>query len=85
MTMHLVRQSAKSVPWVDEETLMPIGKQDSTGHDVGPRTSKSSSLSEESGSMILRVYCAAERFGKPGPFHFKSKAHAEEEEVPEDE
>ena len=40
MTMHLAHQSARSVPWVDEETLAPIGKQDSTSHDVGPRTSK---------------------------------------------
>ena len=30
---------------------MPIGEQDSTGHDIGSRTSKSSSLSEEPGSM----------------------------------
>ena len=35
--------------------------------------------------MILRGYYGAERFGKPGPFHFKPKAYAEEEEVPEDE
>ena len=62
MTMHLVHRSAKSMPWVDEETLTPIGKQDSTGHDVSPRTSKSSSLSEELGSMILRGYCGPRRF-----------------------
>ena len=62
MTMHLVCRNAKSVPWVDEETLAPIGKQDSIDHDVGLRTSKSSSLSEEPGSMILRGYCGARRF-----------------------
>ena len=73
------------MPWVAEETLAPIGKQDSTGHDLGPRTSKSSSPFEEQSSMILRGYYGAERFGKPGPFHFKPKAYAEEEEVPEDE
>ena len=62
MTMHLVRRSARSVPWVDEETLTPIRKQDSIDHDVGLRTSKSSSLSEEPGSMILKGYCGARRF-----------------------
>ena len=35
--------------------------------------------------MILRGYYGTERFGKPGLFHFKPKAHAKEEEVPEDE
>ena len=35
--------------------------------------------------MRCKSYCGAERFGKPGPFHFKPKAHAKEEEVPEDE
>ena len=84
MTMHLVHRNAKSISWVDEETLTFIGKQDSTGHDVGSRTSKSSSPSEEIGSMILRDYCGAERFGKPGLFHFKPKAHVEEDEVPKD-
>ena len=62
MTMHLVCRSTRSVPWVDEETLTPIGKQDSSGHNVGPRTSKSSSSSEEPDSMILRGYCGARRF-----------------------
>ena len=60
--MQLVRQSAMSVPWADEETLTPIGKQDLTGHDVGPRTSKSSSPSEEPGSMILRGYYGVRKF-----------------------
>ena len=45
--------------------------------------SKSSSPSKEIGSMILRDYCGAERFGKLGLFHFKPKPHAEEVEVPE--
>ena len=85
MTMRLVHQSARSVSWVDEETLAPIGKQDSTSHDVGPRTSKSSSPSEDPDSRILRGYCEAKGSGDSGPFNIKPKAHAEEEEVPEDE
>ena len=85
MTMRLVRQSTRSVSWVDEETLAPIGKQDSTGHDVGPRTSKSSSLFEDSDSRILRGYCGAKGFGDSGPFDIKPKAHAKEEEMPENE
>ena len=85
MTMHLVRRSAKSVSWVDEETLAPIGKQDSTGHDVSSRTSKSSSLSEEPDSRILRGYCRTKGSGDSGPFNIKPKAHIEEEEVLEDE
>ena len=85
MTMRLVRQSARSVSWVDEETLAPIGKQDSTGHGVGLKTSKSSSPSEDSDSRILRGYCGAKGSGDSNPFDIKLKAHAEEEEVPEDE
>ena len=85
MTMHFVRRNAKSVPWAGEETLAPIGEQDSTGHDVGPRTSKSSSPSEEPGSMILRGYCGAKGSKDSGPFRIRSKAHAEKEELPEDE
>ena len=83
--MRLVCRSTKSVSWVDEETLAPIGKQDSTGHDVGPRTSKSSSSSEDPNSRILRGYCGIKGSGDSGPFDIKPKAHAEEEEVPEDE
>ena len=60
--MHLVRWNVKSVPSVVEETQAPIGKPDSTGHDLGPRMSKSSSPSEEPGNMILRGYCGARRF-----------------------
>ena len=62
MTIHLVRRNVKSVPLVAEETLAPIEKQDSTGHDLGLRMSKSSSPFEELGSMILRGYCGARRF-----------------------
>ena len=62
-----------------------MGEQDSTGHDVGPRTSKSSSPSEESGSMILRGYCGAKGSKDSDPFHIKLKAYTEEEELPEDE
>ena len=82
--MHLIRWNARSVPWVGKETLAAIGEQDSTGHDIGPRTSKSSSPPEESGNRILRGYYGAKGFRDSGPFHIKPKAHAEEEEMPED-
>ena len=82
--MHLVRRNAQSMPWVGKKTLAPMGEQDSTGHDIGSRTSKSSSPSEEPGSMILRGYCGAKGFWDFGPFHIKPKAYAEEEEMPED-
>ena len=85
MIVHLVCRNARSVPWAGEEALAPIGEQDSTGHDIGPRTSKSSSPSEELGSRILRGYCGAKGSGDPGPSHIKPKAHAEKEEMPEDE
>ena len=85
MTVHLVRRNARSIPWAGEEALAPIGEQDSTDHDIDPRTSKSSSPSEEPGSRILRGYCGAKGSGDPGPFHIKLKAHVEEEEMPEDE
>ena len=85
MTVHLVRRNARNVPWVAKETLAPIRKQDLTGHDVGPRTSKSSSPFKDPDSRILRVYCGAKGSGDSGPFDIKPKAHAEEEEVPEDE
>ena len=71
--------------WVDKETLAPIGRQDSTGHDVDPRTLKSSFPSEDSDSKILRVYCGVKGSGDSSPFDIKPKAHAEEEEVPDDE
>ena len=83
--MRLVRQSTRSVSWVDEETLAPIGKQSSIDHDVGPRTSKSFSPSKDLDSRILRGYYGAKGSGDSGPFDIKPKAHAEEEEVPEDE
>ena len=85
MTVHLVRRNARSVPWAGEEALAPIGEQDSTGHDIGPRISKSSSSFEESGSRILRGYCGAKGSRDPGPFRIKPKAHTEEEEMPKDE
>ena len=83
MTMRLVHRSARSMSWVDEETLVSIRKQDSTGHDVGLRTSKSSSSSEDPDSRILRGYCGVEGSRDSGPFDIKPKAHVEEEEVPE--
>ena len=85
MTVHLVRRNARSIPWAGGEALAPIGEQDSISHDISPRTSKSSSPSEEPSSRILRGYCGAKGFGDPGPFYIKPKAHVEEEEVPEDE
>ena len=85
MTMCFVRRNARIVSWVDEETLAPIGKQDSTGHDVGPRTSKSSFPSEDPDSRILRGYCGVEGSRDSDPFDIKPKAHVEEEEVPEGE
>ena len=84
ITVHLVHQNTKSLPWAGEETLAPIGDQNSTSHDIGPRTSKSSSPSEELGSRILRAYCGAKGSRDSGPFHIKPKAHAEEEEMSED-
>ena len=82
--MHLVRRNASSVPWAGEEALVPIGEQDSTGHDIGPRTSKSSSPSEEPGNKIFKGYCGAKGSRNSGPFHIKPKVHAKEEEMPED-
>ena len=84
MTVHLVRRNAKSVLWAGEEALVPIGEQDSTSNDIGPRTSKSSSPSEEPDSRILRGYCGAKRSGDSNPFHIKPKVHAEKEEISED-
>ena len=84
MTMHLVCRNTRSVPWVGEETLAPTGEQDSTDHDIGPRTSKSSSSSEEPDSRILRGYCGAEGLAKPSPFHIEPNAHVEDEEMPEE-
>ena len=85
MTVHLVRRNARSVPWAGEEALAPIGVQDSTGHDIGLRKSKPFSSSKEPGSRILRGYCGTKGFRGSDPFHIKPKAHAEEEEMPEDE
>ena len=56
-----------------------------TSHDEAPRTSKPSSPSEKLDSRILKGYCGAQGFGNPSPFHIKPKAHAEEEEMFEDE
>ena len=56
-----------------------------TSHDEGPRTSKSSSLSEEPDSRILRGYCGAKEFDNPTPLYTEPKTHAEEVEVAEDE
>ena len=73
------------MPWVGEEALALMGERDSTGCDISPRTSKFSSSPEDPDSRILRGYCGAKEFGNPGPFHIKPKAHAEEEEMSEEE
>ena len=78
MAMHLVCQNARSVPWVAKETLAPMGEQDSTDHDAGSRTSKSSSSSEGLDNRILRGYCGAKGSGDSGPSDTKPKAHIEE-------
>ena len=83
--MHLIRRNARSLPWAGEETLAPIGEQDSTGYNVGPRTSKSPSPFEKLGSMILRGYYGAKGSKDSSPFHIRPKTHVEEEEFPEDE
>ena len=85
MTVHLVHRNAKRVSWASEEALALIGEQDSIGHDIGPRTSKSSSPPEEPDSRILRGYCGAKGFSYLGPFHIKPMAHAKKEEMSEDE
>ena len=84
MTVHLVRRNARSVPWAGEKALTPIGEQDLTGHDIGPRISKPSSPSEEPGNRILRGYCGAKGYGDSNPSHIKLRAHAKEEEMSED-
>ena len=56
-----------------------------TSHDESPRTSKPSSLSEESDSRILRGYYGVKELNSPDPLHTGPKAYAEEEETPEDE
>ena len=63
--------------------LSTHGGQDSTSRYIGSRTSKSSSPSEEPDSRILKGYCGAKGFGNLSPFHIKSKAHVEEEEMSE--
>ena len=73
MTMHLVHRNARSVSQASEEALAPIGEQDSTGHDIGPRTSKPSSLSKEPDSRVLRGYCGAEGFGKAQPISYQAQ------------
>ena len=56
-----------------------------TSHDEGPRTSKPSSLPEELDSRILRSYYGVKELSSLSPLHTRPKAHAEEEETPEDE
>ena len=72
MAMHLVRRNARSVPWVTEETLVPVRRQDSTDCDVGPRASKSPCSFESLDSRILRGYCGAKGSGCPDPFQILS-------------
>ena len=56
-----------------------------TSHDESWRTLKPSSPSEESDSRILRGYYGFKELNSLGPLHTESKAHAKEEEIPEDE
>ena len=56
------------------------GGQDSTGCDIGSRTSKSLFPPEEPDSRIFRGYCGAKEFGNPGSFHIKPNAYAEDEQ-----
>ena len=56
-----------------------------TSHDESPRTSKSSSPSEDPDSRIFRDYCRDKELSNPNPLHTGPKAYAEEEETPEDE
>ena len=85
ITAHLVRRNARSVPWAGEEALAPTREQNLTGHDIGPRASKSSSPPEEPDSRILRGYCRAKGPRDPGPFYIGPMAHTEKEEMSEDE
>ena len=85
MAVRLVHRNARSVPWTNEETPALLGEQGSTGHDIGSRTSKSSSPPEESDSRTFRGYCGAKGIGDLGPFHIKAMAHAEEKEMSKDE
>ena len=84
MAAHLIRQNARSVPWAGEEVLAPTGEQDSIGHDIGSKASKSSSPPEELDSRIFRGYCRAKGSEDPDLFHIKPMAHAKEEEMSED-
>ena len=72
MVMHLIHQNARNVPWITEETLALVRRQNSTDHDVGPRTSKPSSPSEVPDSRILKGYCEVKGPGCPGPFQISS-------------
>ena len=85
MIAHLAHRNARSVPWAGKEALALIGGQDLTSHDIGPRTSKSSSPPEEPDNRIFRGYCRAKGIGDLGPFHIKPMAHAKEEDMSEDE
>ena len=49
------------------------GGQDSTGRDIGQRTSKSSSPSEELDSRILRGYYEAKRIWQPRPISYQAQ------------
>ena len=79
MTAHLVRRNTRNVPWAGEEALAPTREQDLTGHDIGPRASKSFSSPEELDNRILRGYCGPKGSRDPGPFHIGPMVHAEEE------
>ena len=56
-----------------------------TSHDEGLRTLKPSSSPEEPDSRILMGYCGDQELRNPSTLHTGPKAHAKEEEMPEDE
>ena len=64
---------------------MLIGVRDPIDHDIGLRSSKSSSPPKEPDSRVLRGYCEAKGIGNPDPLHIKPMAHVEKEEMSEDE
>ena len=72
MAMHLVRRNARTAPWITEKALVPVRKQSSIDHVIGPRMSKPYSPSEIPDSRILRGYCGAKGSGRPDPFQIIS-------------
>ena len=68
MVMRLVRRNTKNVPWITEETLVPVRRESSIDRVIGLRMSKSSSPSEVSDSRILRAIVGPKDLGAPAHF-----------------